>query len=84
VAHRRETPRPRRLPQHHLALGNASVHDTRNLPLLLAGGGFKHGRRLAVDPQKNVFSDLFVTLAQRMGVETERFGFSNGRLDPSA
>jgi hypothetical protein len=64
-------------------LGNASAHDTRNLPLLLAGGGFRHGRHLAVDPQRHVFSDLFVTLAQRMGVETEKFGFSTRALDLS-
>jgi hypothetical protein len=65
-------------------LGNASAHDAKNLPIVLAGGGFKHGRHVAVDPQKQVFSNLFVTLAQRMGVETERFGFSTGTLDLSA
>jgi len=65
-------------------LGNASAHDTKNLPLLLAGGGFKHGRHLAVDPQKQVFSNLFVALAQRMGVETDKFGFSTGTLDLNA
>ena len=65
-------------------LGNASAHDTKNLPLLLAGGGFKHGRHIAVDPQKQVFSNLFVTLAQRMGVETAKFGFSTGTLDLNA
>ncbi len=64
-------------------LGNASAHDTKNLPLLLAGGGFKHGRHVAVDPQKQVFSNLFVTLAQRMGLETAKFGFSTGTLDLS-
>jgi len=65
-------------------LGNASAHDTKNLPLLLAGGGFPHGRHVAVDPQKQVFSNLFVTLAQRMGVETAKFGFSTGTLDLTA
>lgn len=65
-------------------LGNASAHDTKNLPLVLAGGGFKHGRHLAVDPQKVVLSNLFVSVAQRMGVETDRFGFSTGTLDPGA
>jgi hypothetical protein len=65
-------------------LGNASAHDTKNLPLVLAGGGYKHGRHIAVDPQKQVFSNLFVSLAQRMGVETEKFGFSTGILDLNA
>ncbi|HRJ08594.1 MAG TPA: DUF1552 domain-containing protein [Prosthecobacter sp.] len=62
-------------------LGNASSHSTANLPLVLAGGGFKHGRHLAIEKDKHVFSNLFVSLAQRMGVETDRFGHSTGVLD---
>ncbi len=62
-------------------LGNASAHNTTNLPLVLAGGGFKHGRHLAIDKEKHVFSNLFVSIAQRMGVETDKFGFSTGVLD---
>ena len=31
-------------------LGNASTHSARNLPVVLAGGGFKHGQHLAFDP----------------------------------
>ncbi|MBK8035973.1 MAG: DUF1552 domain-containing protein [Verrucomicrobiaceae bacterium] len=62
-------------------LGNASAHSTANLPLLLAGGGFKHGRHIAIDKGKHVFSNLFVHLAQRMGVEADKFGFSTGVLD---
>ena len=62
-------------------LGNASAHQTANLPLILAGGGFKHGRHIAIDKEKQVFSNLFVSLAQRMGVETDKFGFSTGVLD---
>jgi hypothetical protein len=62
-------------------LGNASAHNTANLPLVLAGGGFKHGRHIAIDKEKHVFSNLFVSLAQRMGVEAGKFGFSTGVLD---
>lgn len=62
-------------------LGNASAHNTANLPLVLAGGGFKHGRHIAIDKEKHVFSNLFVSLAQRMGVEADKFGFSTGVLD---
>ena len=62
-------------------LGNASAHSTANLPLLLAGGGFKHGRHIAINKDRHVFSNLFVSLAQRMGVETNQFGFSTGVLD---
>jgi hypothetical protein len=62
-------------------LGNASAHQTANLPLILAGGGFKHGRHIAIDKEKHVFSNLFVSLAQRMGVPADKFGFSTGVLD---
>jgi len=62
-------------------LGNASSPSTANLPLVLAGGGFKHGRHLAIEKDKHVFSNLFVSLAQRMGVETDRFGHSTGVLE---
>jgi hypothetical protein len=62
-------------------LGNASAHSTANLPVLLAGGGYKHGRHIAIEKDKHVFSNLFVSLAQRMGVETGQFGFSTGVLD---
>ncbi len=62
-------------------LGNASAHDTKNLPLLLAGGGYRHGRHIAADPKKQVLSNLFVSLAQRMDIETDRFGHSTGVLD---
>lgn len=62
-------------------LGNASAHSTANIPLVLAGGGFKHGRHISIDKEKHVFSNLFVSLAQRMGVEADQFGFSTGVLD---
>lgn len=58
-------------------LGNSSSHDWRNLPLVLAGGGFKHGGHLAFDRKNNVpFSNLLVAIAQRMGVEIDTFGSS--------
>ena len=62
-------------------LGNASAHQTANLPLILAGGGYKHGRHIAINKDQHVFSNLFVSLAQRMGVETDQFGFSTSTLD---
>jgi len=62
-------------------LGNANSHDTRNLPVLLAGGGFKHGRHVAFDANKNSrLCNLFVTMLQRLGVETDKFGSSTGTL----
>ena len=59
-------------------LGNASAHDWHNLPLLLAGGGYRHGQYLAHDAKNNTpFANLLVDQAQRMGVETDHFGSSN-------
>ena len=58
-------------------LGNASSHDWHNLPIILAGGGYKHGAYVAHDAKNNTpFANLFVALAQRMGVELRRFGSS--------
>lgn len=58
-------------------LGNASSHDWHNLPIILAGGGYRHGGYVAHDSKDNTpLSNLFVSLAQRMGVETDQFGSS--------
>ena len=58
-------------------LGNANSHETLNLPILVAGGGFKHGQHLTFDPKNNVpLSNLFVALLQGMGMETDKFGSS--------
>ncbi len=63
-------------------LGNASSHDARNLPILLAGGGFKHGSHLAFDARNNTpLCNLFLSMLQRMGLETERFASSSGTLN---
>lgn len=55
-------------------LGNASSHDNRNMPVLLGGGGFRHGQHLAFDRKNNhPLPNLFVSLLQRMGMETDQF-----------
>ena len=55
-------------------LGNASSHDTRNLPIVLAGGGFKHGQHLAFDRENNhPLTNLYVSMLQRLGLETDTF-----------
>ncbi|MGC4003060.1 MAG: DUF1552 domain-containing protein [Pirellulales bacterium] len=49
-------------------LGNASSHDWRNLPIVLAGGGFKHGTHVARDQKNNTpLANLFVAIAQKDG-----------------
>ena len=62
-------------------LGNANSHDTRNLPILLAGGGFKLGGYTAFDAQKNApLCNLYVSMLQQLGIETAAFGSSTGTL----
>lgn len=62
-------------------LGNGNNHDTKNMPVLLAGGGFRHGQHLAFDRQHNYpLPNLFVSLLQRLGVETDKFASSTGTL----
>ena len=62
-------------------LGNASSHATKNLPVLLAGGGFRHGEHLAFDQkQTNPMCNLFVSMLQRMDLPVDKFGSSTGTL----
>jgi hypothetical protein len=62
-------------------LGNASNHDNRNMPVLFAGGCFQHGQHLAFDQQKNYpLPNLFVSILQRVGLETDTFASSTGTM----
>jgi hypothetical protein len=62
-------------------LGNASSHDTHNMPMFLAGGGFRHGQHLAFDRNANYpLPNLFVSILQRLGIETDRFASSTGTM----
>lgn len=63
-------------------MGNANSHSNKDLPLILAGGGFKHGQHLAFPKDKRATpaANLFVSMLQRFGMETEQFNFSTGTL----
>lgn len=62
-------------------LGDANAHSTNNLPVLFAGGGFRHGGHLAFDPQQNYpLPNLFVSMLQRMGIEADSFASSTGTM----
>ena len=63
-------------------LGNAAAHDPRNNPILLAGGGLKHGGYIAYDGEDNTpLCNLFVRSLQEIGVETDAFATSSSVLD---
>jgi len=60
---------------------HSGSHDNRNLPILLAGGGFRHGQHLAFNSDNNVpLANLYVTMLQRLGLAVERFSTSTGTL----
>ena len=62
-------------------LGNANAHDPSNLPIILAGGGYRHGQYLAYDKKNNIpLCNLFVNMLNNMGMETESFASSTGTL----
>ena len=62
-------------------LGNANTHVTTNLPTLFAGGGFRHGQHLGFDKEHNYpLPNLFVSMLQRMGIETDKFASATGTM----
>lgn len=62
-------------------LGDASSHSNKNLPILLAGGGFKHGQHLAFDPQNPPpLCNLYVSMLQRLGIEVDKFNTGTSTL----
>lgn len=59
-------------------LGNASSHDNRNLPVLFAGGGYRHGQHLAFDQKNNYpLPNLYLGALQRAGLPLETFATSS-------
>jgi hypothetical protein len=61
--------------------GDANKHTTDNMPMLIAGGRLKHGQHLAFDRNNNYpIPNLFVSMLQSMGIETERFASSTGTM----
>lgn len=62
---------------------NSRTHQNRNYPLLLAGGrklGIRHNQFLHFD-EKTPMSNLFLTMLQALGLESERFVDSTGTLN---
>jgi len=62
-------------------MGDANIHNNLNLPIILAGGGFRHGQHLAFNKQNNrPLANLYLSMLHNMGVETDRFASSTGTL----
>ena len=61
--------------------GDANKHTTDNMPILVAGGRFKHGRCLAFDRKNNYpLPNLFVSILQQMDIGVEKFASSTGTM----
>ena len=64
---------------HGSNLGNASAHTSQNLPIIVAGGGFKHAGHVLYDRQSNrPLSNLYVRMLHQMGIKADKFGTSTG------
>jgi hypothetical protein len=62
-------------------LGDANTHSTVNMPIIMAGGGFRHGQHLAFSRVQNYpLPNLFVSVLQRMGLKEEKFASSTGTM----
>ena len=61
-------------------LGNANSHTSDDLPILVAGGDFSHGQHIVHEGDNAPLSNLFLTMLQDHGVETDAFGQSTGTL----
>ena len=64
-------------------MGNPSLHDHENLPILVAGGaasGLKGGRHIKYE-KGTPLANLHVTLLDRVGVRLDSFGDSSGKVE---
>ena len=61
----------------------SGTHSTSNLPLVLAGGGFRHGEHRVYPEAKGErvpAANLLLSILQNSGLEIDRFGSSSGTL----
>jgi len=56
-------------------LGSGSRHSNTDLPLILAGGGWKHGQHINAG-RKQPLCNLYLSMLQRMGAEQDYFNRS--------
>jgi hypothetical protein len=64
-------------------MGNPSLHDHENLPVLIAGGtahGMKGGRHIKYE-KGTPLANLHLTLLDRAGVRLDAFGDSDGKIE---
>ena len=60
-------------------MSDGNSHSNQNLPIVLVGGGFRHGTMIDVKGRQPL-SNLFLSMLRRFGVETASFSRSTGTL----
>ena len=61
----------------------SGTHSTKNMPMVLAGGGYKHGEHKVYpepDGQRVPAANLLLSILQNSGLEIDRFGSSTSTL----
>ena len=63
-------------------MGNPSVHDHKNLPIVAVGGRSDRGKggRHIKYPRPTPLANLWLTVLDKMGIPQEKFGDSTGRI----
>lgn len=64
-------------------MSNANSHSNRDLPILLAGGGFRHGEHkhyARFAKQSTPLCNLYLTMLQNFGLEINQYNTSSGTL----
>lgn len=65
------------------SMSDGNNHTLQNLPVLLLGGGsgqLKGGRHLRF-PENTPISNLYLTILDKLDIQVDKFGDSNGTLD---
>lgn len=61
-------------------MGDASRHSNRDLPTIVAGGGFRHGQHVVGDPASDdsrLLGDVFLSILRQLGVRADSFSNAN-------
>lgn len=64
-------------------MGNANSHTNTRLPVVIAGGGWDHGRMVtyeATGHHRPPLTNLFLSMLHRFGAEVDQFATSTGTL----
>jgi hypothetical protein len=62
-------------------MGDASRHSNRDLPTLVAGGGFQHGQHIANADNSLLLGDVFISILRQLGIETDSFSNATSGID---